>query len=207
MNDEVLVNEPPLLWHNPNSTSDINYLEPYSLLTYSFMQKQQVLNNLVEEERSKRVGLLKYMISPTVQNEVSDFTSAIFDEMKITSFQRFDKRGNRSKIKLGFTGFTCRHCEGLNCYKNGRYFPASLQALANQTTLLVVHKHLQACHRVPHSTKVLLQSYFKQHVQRKGKEGKNVHGQKIKYFRNIWAILQGNGVDRTYDQQFSTKTI
>ena len=111
--------------------------------------------------------------------------------MEITAFTASDKRGNRGKIPIGFPGLSCLHCQGRNCTrKAGRYFPASIRVLSNQTTLFVMYNHLRGCESIPEEVKRSLIKHYNRHRKENQHKTRVVLGGKASFFKGVWDCLQ-----------------
>lgn len=163
--------------------------------------------------------LLCNLLKPSSRHLVSDFTNHVLDQMEFTTFTASDKRGNRSKTALGFPGLACRYCGGggkghhsrsftSERRKSGRYFPASIRVLANQTTLLVMYNHLETCSAIPkHVKDSLLQSYT-QHLENKHKVVRKRDGTRAAFFKALWELLhaQSNTSDSSANEELTIST-
>jgi hypothetical protein len=131
--------------------------------------------------------LLRDLICPSSRRLVTTFINEVMDQMELTTFATTDKRGNRSKIPIGFPGLSCLHCQSDNCTrKSGRYFPTSLRTLSNQTTLLVMYTHLLSCGSVSEETKEHLELLYAKHLQKENEQKKKLLGSRISFFNGIW---------------------
>ena len=137
-----------------------------------------------------RRTLIRTLIKPASRSLVTQFTSEVLNQMEITAFTASDKRGNRGKIPIGFPGLSCLHCQGRNCTrKAGRYFPASIRVLSNQTTLFVMYNHLRGCESIPEEVKRSLIKHYNRH-RKENQHKTRVVGGKASFFKGVWDCLQ-----------------
>jgi hypothetical protein len=125
---------------------------------------------------------------PIVREEdkeiVTDFLYLLLDQMETCQFTEEDRSGGRSKIKgysVGYPGMQCKHCQGKAGF--GRYFPATLEALALANSDRNVYNHLQKCRKTPEHVKTELAAGFT--TNRRG-QSKNKRGNRKFFFKRIW---------------------
>lgn len=117
---------------------------------------------------------------------VTGFLFLLMDQMETCQFTEEDRTGGRSKIKnndVGFPGMQCKHCNGKAGF--GRYFPASVSALALANSDRNINNHIQKCRRCPSQVKNELIRLCKD------QQGKNRRGLRKLFFRRVWERMHG----------------
>ena len=131
-------------------------------------------------------GLLISCIEYQHRSLVTEFTNNVVSELELATFSERDRKGNRTKIPIGFKGMACRHCKG-NVGKTGRYFPSSIKTLADsKKTLFAINRHLAKCSHCPEEIKENIRRSFKSHIKDLNEKSKKRHGSQRAYFRKIW---------------------
>jgi hypothetical protein len=131
------------------------------------------------------------IIAPSNINRqlVTGFTYAVMCQfVKATFSEGRDRRGNRSKIPIGYSGLKCKHCEGRGV-RTGRYFPASFKSFADpMKSLLPMYRHLILCHKCPDDMKSLIDRLHDRHEMEMKLRNKRRGGQAL-FYRQIWSTL------------------
>jgi len=118
---------------------------------------------------------------------VTGYLFLLMDQMQTCRFTEEDRTGGRSKIKnnsVGFPGMQCKHCLGKAGF--GRYFPASVNALALANSDRNINNHIQKCRRCPQQVKAELTRLSKDQSQ-----GKNRRGLRKLFFGRVWERMHG----------------
>ena len=139
--------------------------------------------------------LLNSNLEASTKELVTEFTNNVINQLEVVSFSQRDRKGNRTKVPLGFPGFACRHCKGLEG-RTGRYFPSSVKTFADsKKTLFAVNRHLLQCKHCPKDTKALIRKSFEDHMKYldEGKGAKKRHGSQRAYYRKIWGTMHPKG--------------
>jgi hypothetical protein len=139
--------------------------------------------------------LLNSNLEASTKELVTEFTNNVINQLEVVSFSQRDRKGNRTKVPLGFPGFACRHCKGLEG-RTGRYFPSSVKTFADsKKTLFAVNRHLLQCNHCPEDTKALIRQSFEDHMKYldEGKGAKKRHGSQRAYYRKIWGTMHPKG--------------
>ncbi len=166
-----------------------HFLAPLPLPSF---EKNLDGTNVSRKQRNDhwRLVLLRDLINPLFRPLVTDFINQVLNQMIVITFDASDKRGNRSKTQYaGYRGLACLHCKGRSSNREGRYFPTSLNSLANHSTTNAMYYHLQKCQKVPIEVKQSLLQFYEeqnQHYCRK----KMSKGSKRFFFSGIWDILR-----------------
>ena len=146
---------------------------------------------------------------PIVREEdkeiVTDFLYLLLEQMETCSFSEEDRSGGRSKIKnysVGYPGMQCKHCKGKAGF--GRYFPATLDALALANSDRNVFNHLQKCRKCPDYIKNNLKGGFT--TNRRG-QSKNKRGNRKVFFKRVWErIHEGSTTSASSGQNSNQMT-
>jgi hypothetical protein len=139
-------------------------------------------------------------IVPNIPRElVTGFTYAVICQFVKATFAETDRKGNRSKIPIGYFGFKCKHCEGKGV-RTGRYFPSSLKSFADpMKSLQPMHRHLMKCKKCPYDTKSFIDRWHGRHeMELKGLKSKRNEGGQISFYRQIWKSLHPVDVKNEY---------
>ncbi len=183
-------------------TDDPSFFPPLSETFFDafvFFEKEESAEALmVDSEESNaepdndtvslRAGMpISSFLTPSERTQVSDFTNAVVDEMQVTYFKSSDRKGSRALTKIGFTGMSCRHCDG-SYGRSGRYFPSSIKTISDsKKSLYAMHKHLDGCQHCPDDIKFRLEKLLKRHIEERKVNRRQ--GSQRRYFRKIWTSL------------------
>ena len=156
-----------------------------------FVRKPGYLGAEMKEETSPALVEEQRASLPIVRKEdkeiVTDYLYTLLEQMETCQFTEQDRSGGRSKIKhypVGFPGMQCKHCAG-KCGV-GRYFPASLPAMASANSDRNIFNHIIKCRKAPVYIREKLQALQKEHASMK-----NRRGQRKQFFHSVWERLHG----------------
>ncbi len=159
------------------------------------------------------------IVLPQEKHLVTEYLFALMTQMETCYFSEEDRIGGRSKVKtcrIGFPGMQCKHCMGKAGF--GRYFPASLQALALANSDRNIHNHLIKCRKCPQEIRDQLDELSRHHGSNSNNNNtmivfKNKRGSRKTFFEQIWKRMHNphniknnndkcmNGNDDDRDQQ------
>jgi hypothetical protein len=129
------------------------------------------------------------VVVPEDKELVTDYLYLLMEQMQVCYFTEEDRTGGRSKVKnfeVGFPGMQCQHCEGKAGF--GRYFPASLAALALANSDRNIYNHLQKCRRCPMDIQDLLKA-----LRKAAESSKNKRGSRKLFFERVWKRIHPSG--------------
>jgi len=116
---------------------------------------------------------------------LTEFTYAIFKQVKICYAAREDIVGRRKSIKVGSAGMQCRWCAGSNFTFTNKFFSVNVESIAAVPS--VIFAHVQRCPLIPNGTKQQIEGFKKEHNEKR-KELK--HGSQAKFYRRLWDRMQ-----------------
>lgn len=93
----------------------------------------------------------KYIVFPSDKPTITPFVYCLMRQVQPCVFTEADRFLSRSKSKVGFAGFECRHCNGHAGL--GRYFPSTPKALSTNSTSQNIYSHIQKCRKCPQEVK------------------------------------------------------
>ena len=141
------------------------------------------------------------VVHPTDKPLVTDFLYNLISQMETCRFKEEDRAGGRSKVKTcppGFPGMQCKHCHGKAGF--GRYFPASIRALALANSDRNVLNHLLKCRKCPPATRkqlLMLRDIDAAKINRRGN--------RRAFFTLVWRRMRGETVFH-HDEYATTRT-
>ncbi len=195
----------------PNTTSSIITIGDSMIggKSYQYHPQQRTPSNTIGNTAfNVDIALLDDLtcnIVPNIPREpVTGFTYAVMCQFVKATFAETDRKGNRSKIPIGYFGFKCKHCEGKGV-RTGRYFPSSLKSFADpMKSLQPMHRHLILCKKCPYDTKSFIDRWYDRHeMELKGLKSKRNEGGQISFYRQIWKSLHPVDVKKEHRRCWS----
>jgi len=110
-------------------------------------------------------------------------------QMKPCILTEADRVGCYKARSLGFTGMSCKHCEGQPGF--GKYFPETVRSLAQTTTSQTILKHIGSKCRFcpPDVRKAVLDLQRQQIVKESTNSGRPRYGSRKVFFHRVWSRL------------------
>ena len=93
----------------------------------------------------------EYIVFPEDKPTITPYVYCLMRQVQPCIFSEADRFLSRSKSKVGFAGFECRHCSGHAGL--GRYFPSTPKALSTNSTSQNIYSHVQKCRKCPQEVK------------------------------------------------------
>lgn len=126
----------------------------------------------------------KFIVFPDDEKKVPSYVYFLLRQVELCHFSEADMFIARSKGKIGFSGFKCRHCFGHAGL--GKYFPSSSKSLSTNSTSQNLHSHLMKCRVCPPEVKQKL----KELKAIKTDATKFASGWRRAFFGEVWARLR-----------------
>jgi len=140
---------------------------------------------------------------------VPDALFVAMAQMKVCQLTEADRVGCYKAREIGFTGMSCKHCEGQPGF--GRYFPNSVRSLAQTTTSQTILKHVgsKCLFCPPHVRQALIDLQRQQAAKEGIASGRPRYGSRKIFFQRVWARLRVHGKafpENEEDEEFSKST-
>jgi len=128
---------------------------------------------------------VKYIVFPGDQALVPPYVYFLMRQVQLCHFTEADRFVARSKSKIGFAGFECRHCLGHAGL--GKYFPSSPKGLSTNSTSQNIYSHIMKCRRCPKEIQEKLNNLKKE----KYTWPRRTCGWRQAFFDQVWKRLHG----------------
>jgi hypothetical protein len=140
-----------------------------------------------EKETTSSPSAERRILFPEDKELVEPYLYFLLEQVEVCYYSDVDTAVARSKGKPGFAGMQCRHCNGHG--GNGKYFPASPEALVVNSMTQNLYAHLMKCKFCPQEVRSEL-NYWK--GQKSHKDHIKTPGWRKEFFVKLWKRLHGN---------------
>lgn len=150
-----------------------------------------LLNCIRVQQKEKEADLSDTILSsdrlvlPEDADQINPFFYHLLCQVEPCRFTEVDKYVARSRCVVGFRGFRCKHCSGIDGI--GKYFPISKAALATNSTTQNLFSHILKCNECPNDIKEALTTMkleMKKCLRRPA-------GRRQAFFDKVWIRLHG----------------
>lgn len=139
------------------------------------------------------------LVTPEDKPLVQDYLYVAYQQMAACTLTEADKAGAYKKRKVGFPGIVCKHCATNG--PNGRYFPASEEALAQTTQSRAIVNHIRNCLQCPKDIRDNMETMLENCKAADGRPEKPKFGNRKVFFHRLWRRIQNFGGQPSTDEQ------